>query len=105
MAISLDYQLVSYRRKPIRVPLKLTLTFGIILFVASSARVAISIASTDIGYKMAQQREKTVALDMQRRELELERSVLLKHDILSARARTQLALETLKPSQARKLAY
>lgn len=105
MAISLDYQLVHYRRKPIRVPLRLTIVLAVILFVASSAKVAITIASTEIGYKIAQQREKTVALDMQRRELELERSVLLKHDILSARARTQLALEPLKPTQARKLTY
>ena len=105
MAISLDYQLVYYRRKPIRIPLRLVIVFGVILFVTASAKITISNASTDLGYKIAQQREMTVALDMQRRELELERSVLLKHDILASRARTQLALEPLKPAQARKLTY
>ena len=105
MAIALDYQTVYVRRKPNTLPLKWHIAAGLSLFVALTAKVWIKIECTDEGYRVARLRQEAVELDMQRREFELEHSVLLKPDNLVMRSAKKLNLGPLHPMQARRISY
>jgi hypothetical protein len=61
--------------------------------------------ATDLGYQLARERSKTVELDMERRELELQRSVLLRPDSLSKSARQMSQLQEHNPQNTIRLAY
>jgi hypothetical protein len=103
MAIALDYQTVYVRRKPVNLPVSWHLIAGVFLFIALVAKVWITIESTEQGYKLARARQEAVQLDMERRELELHYSVLLKPDNLVMRAHKQLGLQPLNPAQAKRI--
>lgn len=106
MAIALDYQTVySRRRKKLLVPVHTQIAAAVLLLLALAVKVWIKIECTEIGYQIAKERQDTVSLDMERRELELHRSVLLKPDNLIMRSKKKLGLEPLNPKQARKITY
>lgn len=105
MAIALDYQTVYYRKKRKVVPISWNIAAAVLLFVALAIKVWIKIECTEYGYKLARMRKETVSLDMERRELELHYSVLLKPDNLIMRSKKQLGLGPLNPQQAQKINY
>ena len=105
MAVALDYQTIYVRRKPVSFPVSWHIAAGIFLFAALTAKVWITIECTEQGYKLARARQEAVNLDMERRELELHQSVLLKPDNIVMRAHKQLGLQPLNPAQAKRILY
>ncbi len=105
MAIALDYQTVYYKKKRRVIPLSVHIGAALLLFFALAVKVWITIECTKQGYKLSKVRSEAVALDMERRELELHKSVLLKPSNLIMRSKTKLGLTTLDPRQARKISY
>ena len=104
MAICLEYQSVYSNRKVRTVSLKYNLIASVLLLAALVTRVTVKIHSTQLGYDLAHERQIAVDLDMQRRELELEKSVLLRPDNLQ-RAAQSLGLAPLEVSQAKKIRF
>ena len=74
-------------------------------FTPLAFKVWVRIECTSLGYVLAKEKQSTVALDMQRRELDLQLSVLKRADTLSKKAHTKLGLVALNPKQARKIIY
>lgn len=105
MAIALDYQTVYYKKKRRVVPLSVHIAAAVLLFFALAVKVWIKIECTEQGYRLSKARNETVAFDMERRELELHQSVLLKPSNLIMRSKRNLGLTTLDPNQARKISY
>lgn len=105
MSISLDYQLVYNRKRSVVVPIYWQITAVFLLLVSLSLRIWVKIENTDAGYELARERQATVTLDMERRELELQLSVLKRPDALAREAQKRLGLELLKPGQARKVSF
>lgn len=103
MGVALDYQTVYRCRQRTIVSVKAQLLAAVLLVAALAFKVWIKIEKTDLGYQLAKVQQRTVELDMQRRELELERSVLLRPDNLARAAAQELGLKPLKPSQARRI--
>lgn len=104
MAVCLEYQAVYYKRRE-AVSFRLQVVATVLLLAALAVKVWIKIESTDLGYQVARERQKTVALDMERRELELQVSVLSRADSLRSMAQKRLGLGPLNPKQARKIVY
>ncbi len=77
----------------------------ICLVAVSISKIWIQAQSTQVGYELASARKYAVDLDMQRRELELHRSFLLRPDNLRGAAAARLGLEDLNPKQAIKIKY
>jgi len=105
VAICLDYQEVYHRREVRKFGIAWQMIAAGFLLLALSAKVWTKLQSTNLGYELAAQQQISLELDMQRRELELQRSVLGRSDMLAHRANQKLGLETLQPSQAVKLSY
>ena len=103
MAVCLDYQAVYCRNSKISISVRTQLITALLLLAALSTKVWIKIESTDIGYRLAKERQTTISLDMERRELELARSVLLRPDTLTRMSKERLGLDLLRPEQARKI--
>ena len=72
------------------------------LLLALSFRIWVKVEKTDLGYELARERNSTIALDMERRELELQLSVVKRPDHLRREAK-RLNLQPLTPSQAVRL--
>ncbi|MBX7145270.1 MAG: hypothetical protein K1X79_12520 [Oligoflexia bacterium] len=105
MAACLDYQTVYSRRSSAALHWWMQLVAAVMLLATLSAKVWIKIETTDLGYQLAEERKLTVEYDMQRRELELQRSVLLRPDMLRKAAKARLGMDVISPDQARKLSY
>lgn len=105
MAVCLDYQSVYTRRREIKISMRLQLVAGLLLLAVLCCKVWVKVASTDVGYQLARLRQQAVSLDMERRELELQLSVLLRTDNLARMARDRLHLAPLDPRQARRIDY
>lgn len=105
MAVCLDYQNVYSRRRSVVISGRLQVLTVAALLVALSGKVWLSTQSTSVGYELAREQSKAVELDMKRRELELELSVLMRPDTLTRAARKSLGLVPLHPAQARKMTY
>jgi hypothetical protein len=103
MAVYLDYQAVYCDKRTSVVSLKLQLAAAVFLLGALCWRVWIKIESTDLGYQLARERQEMVSLDMQRRELELQLSVLLRPDSLFRMAHEKLGFDRLNADHARKV--
>ena len=103
MAVCLDYQTIYYRRQPAFISVRWQILACLLLLTALAGKVWIRIESTDYGYRLAKERQRTVALDMERRELELQLSVLLRPDNLAAQAKKRLGLVALNPKQTWKV--
>ena len=105
MAVCLEYQMVYRRREARSVPLRTQIVLASLLLFALAYKVWLHIASTDLGYQLSQERSKTVELDMQRRELELQFSILMRPDNLRQTAEKRLGLVYMSPAQMRKVTY
>lgn len=105
MSVSLDYQLVYNRKRSVVVPIQWQIAAVLLLLFSLGLRIWVKIENTDTSYKLARERETAVALDMERRELELQLSVLLRPDALAKEAQKRVGLELLKPGQARKIYF
>ena len=105
MSVSLDYQLVYNRRGSIAVSVHWQIVAVVLLIVSLGLRIWLKIENTDLGYELARERQTTVALDMERREMDLQLSVLLRPDSLQREASSRLGLAPLKTGQAKKISY
>ena len=105
MAVCLEYQMVYRRREARSVPLRAQIVLASLLLFALSGKVWLHIASTGLGYKLSQERARTIELDMERRELELEQSVLLRPDNLRRAAEQRLGFSPLNPAQLRRISH
>jgi hypothetical protein len=105
MAVCLNYQAVYYRKDSLLISSAVQIGAAILLLAALITRVWLSIETTEIGYRLARERQKTVEMDMERRELELQLSVQLRPDNLTERAGKRLGLKPLNPEQARKIVF
>jgi cell division protein FtsL len=85
--------------------LKVQASLCFLLFAAVVLKVWIESRATKVGYELASARKYAVELDMQRRELELHKSFLLRPDTLKRSAATRLGLQELNPKQATKIQY
>ena len=103
MAVCLDYQSVYSERAPVVVSLKLHVVAGVLLLAALACKVWLKIEITAAGYQLAKARQEMVDLDMERRELELHRSFLLRPDRLLSNARERLGLDLLTSDRARRI--
>jgi hypothetical protein len=105
MAVCLQYQSVYVKREATRVSGKVQLLGAVVLLSLLGIKVWAKLEATDLGYSLARERQKTVALDMERRELELQRSVLLRPDNLSKAAHDKVGLAEHSLQQTMKVAY
>ena len=103
MAVCLEYQSVYSRRDKVVISVRMQIVAAALLLCALVGKVWIKIETTDLGYQLAKERELKVSLDMERREYELQRSVLLRTDNLSRVAQQKLGLMPLNPANARKI--
>lgn len=104
MAVSVDYQLVAYKR-PETVSTQLQIFVAVVLLFELIVKVWINVQTTDLGYQLAKAREQAVQYDMRKRELELELSMLMRPDNLEKAAGKKLGLIMLDPKQAKRLLY
>jgi len=104
MAVCLDYQPLSYRKGWVISP-RVQLVFALILAATLGMKVWLSVAVTQLGYRIAEVRQSRIELDMSRQELELQLSFLLRPDRLAESAERTLGLMPLRPAQARRLSY
>ena len=105
MAVCLQYQSVYVKREAAVVSLRVQVATAVALLLVLGARVWVKLEATDVGYQLARERSRTIELDMQRRELELQRSVLLRPDSLSAAARQMVQLEEHSSERTLRIAY
>lgn len=105
MAVCLQYQSVYVKREATRVSGKVQLVGAVVLLALLGIKVWAKLEATDLGYSLARERQKTVALDMERRELELQRSVLLRPDTLSKAAHEKVGLAEHSLQQTIKVMY
>ena len=103
MAICLEYQAVYCERARVLNLWWVTLAASLLLLFSLGLKVWIKIESTSVGYRLANERETALALDMERRDLELQLSLLMRRDELAKRAHAALGLQALNPKQARRV--
>jgi hypothetical protein len=105
MAVCLDYQSVYMRRERVGISVRTQIAAAVVLLLTLGFKVWVKLESIDLGYQLAKAREIAVTLDMERRELELQRSVLSRPDALSRIAAQKLGLRSVDPRQATRLTY
>lgn len=105
MAVCLDYQYVYYPRERIALKWSVSLFSAFFLLAALSFHVWIKIESTNTGYDLARERKKTVQYDAEKRDLELQLSLLKRNDSLERAATSRLGLRRVKSDQIRKIVY
>lgn len=103
MAVCLEYQAIHSRRNEALTSLRLQVCTALLLLCALVAKVWVKLEATDLGYELAREKHRAVELDMERRELELQVSLLVRPDSLSRLADERLGLRALDPQQARKI--
>ena len=103
MAICLDYQLVHAPRSSVVVSFRMQVLAVLILTIALAGKLWTKIEATSLGYELARLQSEMIDLDMQRRELLLQRSVLLRPNTLASRAQSVLGLAPLDPSKTRRI--
>jgi hypothetical protein len=103
MAVCLEYQSVYRRKDTIVISVRAQLVVGVLLLGALVVKVWMKIESTDLGYQLSRERERAQTLEMEIREYELQRSVLLRRDNLSRVAAEKLGLVALDPERARRV--
>lgn len=105
MEACLAYQPVYCRRTEVVSSTRSQLLAGILLLSVLALKVWVKVAITDYGYQLAEERSRTVELDMQRRELNLQLTVLKRPDSLTQMAQERLGLQELEPGQATTIRY
>ena len=105
MTPTLSYQLVYAPRRQAVASLPLNVVAVVLLVGIFGVKIWIKTQITETGYELSRSRDQMIAYDMKRRELELQRSVLLRPDAIAREAHQRLGLTTLRPSQARRVTY
>lgn len=100
MAICLDYQSVYCDKRTFSSSAKFHLVAAGILLVALSFKVWMKVETIELGYQLARERERIVQYDMEKRDLELQLSILTRPDNLRKLAEARLALKPLKLDQS-----
>ena len=77
------------------------LAASMVLFLMLAVKVAIKIQITNTGYSLAQEEQRAVLLDNERRDLELQLSILNRHDALERRVKETLGLQSFNPARTR----
>lgn len=103
MTVTTEYQPVYCRRDKIVITVRMQIIAASFLLAALLAKVWIKIETTDMGYRLARERQFRIDYDQERRELELQRSILLRADNLTQKASVRLKLGPLNPKQARRI--
>lgn len=103
MAVCLEYQSVYLDRRRLALTLRMQFVAALILLGALAFKIWVKIEATNLGYDLAAERKATVEYDLERRELELQLSVLTRSDSLAKKAREKLGLLELNPMQARRI--
>ena len=103
MAICLDYQAVYHSKQSVYLSLPLQVLAAVLLLVTLVCKIWLTVQVTAFGYRVAKERQHTIELDMERREAELQLSVLLRPDNLAEAAADRLDLKPLDPKQARRV--
>ena len=101
----LDYQLVYLSKQETFHSWSLFLVASLFLLLALGFKIWIGQNITSLGYQLAQEREMAVDYDMQRRELELQLSVLSRPDNIAQRAQEVLGFGDMDPVRTRKITY
>lgn len=97
MAVCLDYQAVYVRKGAAALPKKFHVAAASLLLLSLAVKVWVKLETTDAGYSLARERQRTVDLDMQKRELDLQLSILKRPDMLANAARAKLGLSDHDP--------
>lgn len=105
MAVCLQYQSVYVKRDQAVVSIRVQVLAAVALLLVLGMRVWVKLEVTDLGYQVAQQRARTVTFDMERRELELERAILLRPDALSSAARRMGGLHDMDSERTLHVRY
>jgi hypothetical protein len=105
MTVCLQYQSVYVKREVKASSTRVQLCAAVALLGVFAVRVWAKIEATDVGYQLARERQQTVSLDMERRELELQRSILLRPDSLAKAARERVGLSEHRLDQTITVTY
>jgi hypothetical protein len=105
MAVCLQVQSVFVGSDQRRLSARWNVVAGVALFAALALRVWTQLEVTELQRQLSQERQLTVTLDMERRELELQRSLLLRPDSLARSAREKNGLVEHAPHQTVKVVY
>ncbi len=103
MAVCLEYQFVEAPRQSVLIPFRIQLLAVLFLALALAVKLWTKVETTNLGYEYSRLQREMVTLDMERRELTLQRSVLLRPDALARAAHSRLQLETLDPTRTRRV--
>ena len=101
MAVCLEYQAIYQGRTRALRNWYCLIGACTILFLALAIKVAVKIQITNSGYSLAQAEQQALLLDTERRDLELQLSVLKRKDTLGKSAKDRLNLQAFSPAQTR----
>ena len=100
MEATLGFQSIYQCANTKKTSLRNQILLGLLLFVALAVKVWIKLEVTDIGYKLAEARNTAIEQDMNRRDLELQLSILKRPDNLASMASERLGLKALNPGKS-----
>ncbi len=103
MSVCLSYQSVYCDRYSSASSVRCRVGALILLLAVFAFKVMIKVQETDLGYALSQERERATELTLDKRELQLQLSVVTRPDLIREEAREQLGLEDLRPEQARRV--
>ena len=104
MSICLEYQSVQVKSETWNLA-AVQILVALALLIVLLAKIWIKVGVTDLGYQLAREKRATVEYDMQIRELELQRSFLLRRDNLAAAAQQKLGMRPVHAGQIVKVQY
>lgn len=99
MSSCLSYQEVYKDRRAVLWLLRLKIIALTILLVTLTARIYIKVSVTRLGYELSEARREAVSLDLERRELALQMSVLMRRDHLLEASEKRLQLGLMSPNK------
>lgn len=100
MAVCLDYQSVYCDKQAVTSSTRFHLIAACILLLALAFKVWMKVETTQLGYQLGKERERIVQYDMEKRDLELQLSIVLRPDNLRALAEKRLGLKPLQIDQS-----
>ena len=105
MAVCLDYQSVYYRDRELTATWRIQLAVAALLLAAIIGKVYMQIEERRLAYDLGREKQLTVRLNMERRELELHRSFAYSSENIQRLAQARLQMVDLSSNFARKLRY
>lgn len=105
MAVCVDYQPVYFRTKSRSSAASWQVLIASCLLAVLLTRVWLRSETTELGYHLSDLRKETIELDLVRRELTMQLSVLTRPDSLAERGKRELGFAELKSSQLRSVRY